>query len=72
MTGCGCRITTDAIGYASYIVCCPLHESAAEMLKLIDDLNYTLTNGWAPDYKKFHDMFKPRCMEVLAKASKEK
>jgi hypothetical protein len=42
-----------------------------EMLSLIDDLNYVLTNVWKPDYRSFYEKFKPRCEAILNAAQPE-
>lgn len=39
-----------------------------ELVSIVDDLDYVLTNVWNPDYKKFHDQFSKRCKEVMRRA----
>lgn len=71
---CGCKIDGTPIGFGvkthSFINYCPTHAQAFEMLKIIDDLNYVFTNVFAPDYKKIHDEFMPRCREILNQTEK--
>lgn len=66
MDKCWCVVDMTDIRHPR-IFFCPLHKHAGELRDLVDDMDYVLTNVWAPDYKGFHNKFSKRIKELLAK-----